>query len=231
MAVTIYLIRHAQAEGNWKRLFQGHTDAAVSELGETQIEHLSQRMRDLTFDAVYASPLARAVQTAQGVAKGVPITIEPGIMEINGGDFEGVPFGDLPTRFPDVFAQWQDEPELCSLPAGESMQIVFDRMKAAIDKIAHAHPNQTVAIVSHGCAIRCFLCYAKGWDIKNLRYVQWCDNTGISKVEYDEQWTPHLIFENDSTHLPQKHSTFATQEWWKQVPQMPEQETTKGDTL
>lgn len=222
MTTTIYLIRHAQAEGNLKRLFQGHTDAAVSEVGEKQIDCLSNRMQNVTFDAVYASPLARAVQTAQGVANGVPITTVPELMEINGGEFEGVPFGELPTRFPEVFVHWQDEPERCVLPGGESMETVFTRMKAAIDQIARKHPGQTVAIVSHGCAIRCYLCYAKGWDIEHLRYVQWCDNTAVSKVEYDEQFIPHLIFENDSEHLPQEHSTFATQDWWKQVPQKPE---------
>ena len=231
MAATIYLIRHAQAEGNWKRLFQGHTDAAVSEVGENQLQYLADRMQALSFNAVYASPLVRAVQTAQAVAKGVPITTLPELMEINGGEFEGVPFGDLPKRFPEAFLHWQDHPELCSPPGGESMEHVFVRMKQAVDSIAQKHAGQTVAVVSHGCAIRCYLCYAKGWGMEKLRYMQWCDNTAVSKIKYDDHFVPHLIYLNDSGHLPQEHSTFATQDWWKDVPHLPEEETTKGEPL
>lgn len=231
MATTLYLIRHAQAEGNWKRLFQGHTDAAVSEVGKRQLTYLARRMQDTPFDAVYASPLVRAVQTAQAVAKGVPITTMPELMEINGGEFEGVPFGELPKRFPQAYVNWQSHPELCSPPGGEKMADVFIRMKAAIDSIAQKHPGKTVAVVSHGCAIRCYLCYASGWDIEKLRYMQWCDNTAVSKVEYDEQFVPHILYKNDSGHLPTEHSTFATQDWWKGVPELPGQETTEGEPL
>ncbi|WP_101908680.1 histidine phosphatase family protein [Marasmitruncus massiliensis] len=231
METTIYLIRHAQAEGNWKRLFQGHTDAEVSDVGYQQLTSLSHRMQNIRFDAVYASPLARAVQTAQAVNQGVPIIIRPELMEINGGAFEGVPFCELPQRFPEAFGHWEEHPELCVPPEGEPMAEVYARMKSAVDGIARENAGKTLAVVSHGCAIRCYLCYASGWGIEKLRYMPWCDNTAVSKLVYDHQFLPKLIYLNDSGHLPEEQSTFATQNWWKKVPELPKEEPAKGEIV
>ena len=98
---TLYLVRHCEAEGNWRRTFQGHTDSEVSDKGRRQLEKLAQRFAPIHLDAVYSSPLKRAVATAQAIdrAAGLPIQLEPDVIEINGGRFEGVPFADLPRLF------------------------------------------------------------------------------------------------------------------------------------
>ena len=102
MTTTLYLVRHAEAEGNWRRTFQGHSNSDVSEKGYRQLEYLARRFADIPLDAVYASPLKRAYETAKAIdrAAGLPIVTDDGLMEINGGAFEGVPFAELPLRFP-----------------------------------------------------------------------------------------------------------------------------------
>ena len=90
----IYLIRHCEAEGNLKRVFQGHTDNDITELGEKQLEFLSKRFADIHLDKVYSSPLIRAVKTAKAAAKnkGLNICISRGLIELNGGIVEDKPF-------------------------------------------------------------------------------------------------------------------------------------------
>ena len=80
MTTTLYLVRHAEAEGNWKRTFQGHIDSEVSEKGWTQLDYLARRFEQVRLDAVYSSPLKRAWATAEAINRfaGLPITPERG---------------------------------------------------------------------------------------------------------------------------------------------------------
>ena len=94
----IYLIRHAQAEGNIYRFMQGHWDGDVTETGRYQIKALAEKLKDIKIDAVYSSDLKRAFLTAQAVLKYHPeirINTDKRIREINLGPWEGVPFGNL----------------------------------------------------------------------------------------------------------------------------------------
>ena len=93
----IYLIRHAQAEGNRFRIMQGHWDGGVTELGRRQIALLSDRLRDLKFDAVCSSDLYRAMLTASAVYKprSLPLYTTPALRELNIGPWEQLFFGNL----------------------------------------------------------------------------------------------------------------------------------------
>ena len=77
------------------------------------------------------------------------------------------------------------------------------------------NPGRTVCAASHGCAIRNFLCRASGWPIERLNEMDWCDNTGLSIVDFDGDLRPHIVLMNDASHLTGDTSTFATQDWWK----------------
>ena len=91
---TVYLIRHAQAEGNYFRRFHGQYDSPVTALGRRQIACLERRFADVHIDAVYASDLRRTCQTAESIylPKNLPLHREPGLREINLGEWEDVPF-------------------------------------------------------------------------------------------------------------------------------------------
>ena len=93
----IYLIRHGEAEGNLYRRFHGWYDSALTDTGRQQLEYLARRFQDLPLDAVYASDLKRAKDTAQAVAgpKGLDVIIEPGFRELGVGVYEDLPFGEL----------------------------------------------------------------------------------------------------------------------------------------
>jgi broad specificity phosphatase PhoE len=212
----IYLVRHAEAQGNILRIFQGTIDADISENGNCQLEQLKNRFKDISFDAVYSSPLKRAYQTAQAANfhLGLPITTLVGLEEIDGGHWEGENWDEIPELFPDENKAWVNEPWSFEPEGGESMRHVYDRMWNTMLQIVKENPNRTVLVASHGCAIRNFICRALRKPLEELREVEWFENTSISTVEFDDNLNAHVISLNDISHLDDETSTIAKQDWW-----------------
>lgn len=217
MKTTIIVVRHCEAEGNIKRYFQGHTDGQVSERGKMQLDLLAERMKDIHIDAIYSSPLSRAKATADAINRGrdLPVILDSRLMEINGGLLEGVKWSEFPALYPEQAEDWNLKPWLFHAPKGESMKEVYDRIYAAILDIAKENVGKTVAVASHGCAIRNLICRAKGLPIESLNDVAWCDNTSINIIEFDEELNPSVICENDRSHLEHGMSAMDTQTWWR----------------
>ncbi len=217
MVTTVYLIRHAQAEGNEKQTFQGHRDGTISEMGRRQLEQLAEYGKTLPLEAIYSSPLSRALETAKAVNKyhRLPIFVRDGLIEIDGGDWEGVSWDRFPLDFPEENDAWENKPWLFRAPNGETMAEVYDRITDAVLEIVKENPGKTIAIVSHGCAIRNFLTFAKGLPLEGIAQTGWCDNTAVSKIIFDEKFSPTLIYANNTDHLTEETKTFARQKWLK----------------
>ncbi|MCM1022698.1 MAG: bifunctional histidine phosphatase family protein/GNAT family N-acetyltransferase [Prevotella sp.] len=210
----IYLVRHAEAMGNVEEFFQGRTDCEVSPRGEKQLECVAEFFKDIPIESIYSSPLKRTVATAEAVNKyrNLPIITDEGLIEINGGVWEGKPWAELPQRYPAEYDLWKNRMEDFYIEGGEKMTEVFARMKKTVDKIAVQNDGRTIAVVSHGCALRNFLCYAMGRPISSLKDVGWSDNTAVSLVEYD-CGVPRIIFKNSNGHLPAELSTLSRSKW------------------
>lgn len=214
---TVYLVRHAEAMGNINETFQGRTDCEISEKGYRQLEYLRERFKDIPIEKVYSSPLIRTIETAKAVNyyHNHEINIIDDLVEINGGLFEGNLWKELPILYPEAYDLWSNKHHLFEIENGESMKQVYDRMKASIDKIVRSNINKTIAVISHGCAIRNYLCFANNMEFEVLDSIKWCDNTGISKLEYDNNFVPSIVFQNDASHLDTQNSTLQNQNWWK----------------
>lgn len=214
----ILLIRHAQATGNIDGVFQGHLNSGITEAGRVQLDSLAERMKDVEFDALYASPLIRAKETAKAVNKyhQLPITVLDELMEINGGDWEGVNFDAIPELYPEQSAVWENEPYNFIAPNGEAMRDVCKRMVDTIGKIAQENDGKTVCVVSHGCAIRNYITFLRYGTLDKLAYTEWCDNTAIYTIDY-ENGVGRIIGQADNSHLDKKISTFHNQSWWKNI--------------
>lgn len=214
---TIYIIRHCEAEGNINNVFQGHTDGDISSRGELQLEKLKEACKKLSFDAVYSSPLKRAYKTAQAANFyfKLPVIIENQLIEINGGDMEGTNWDQLQKKFPKEYPLWLNNQSEFIAPNGESMREIYTRITTVIMDIVKKNKGKTICFVSHGCAIRNFLCFAKGLPIEKIDSCSWCDNTGISKVCFDENFIPSVIYENDCRHINESRDTAAFQMFWR----------------
>ena len=217
MVTRVYLIRHAEAMGNINETFQGRTDENITEKGYKQLAELSKRFKEISIDKIYSSPLIRTRETAKAVNKhhGIDIIYDERLIEINGGVWEGKSWADLPTLYPVEFNLWTYEMHKFYIEDGETVVEVSERMKKAIGEIVSQNVGKNIAIVSHGCAIRTYLCFASGNTLDKLQDMGWSDNTSVSLVEYGADLTPNLVYKNNSDHLPHELSTLAFSDWHK----------------
>lgn len=213
----IYFVRHAEAEGNVKEFFQGRINCDISEKGAVQLEYLAKRFATIDYDAIYSSPLGRAIATANAVNSRLqlPIIVREGLIEINGGVWEGKLWTEIEKEYPTEHNLWKNDMKRFAIKDGESMTEVYERMKTAVTDIVRENQGKTVVVVSHGCALRNYLAYAEFDSMDRLGDVGWSDNTAVSLIEYDNNFTPKLIFKNDSSHLPPEASTLAFSRWSK----------------
>lgn len=197
----IYLIRHAESMGNVAKIFQGRTDEKLSENGVKQLEELKEFFRDIPLDAVYTSPLTRARETAGAVAaeKKLPVILNPGMIEIDGGRFEGRNWREITEAFPDEIRIWTENLGMFSAPDGESAADVYKRVVSAVNALAAENKGRTIAVVSHGFAIRCYMCYAKGFGVEGLKDIGWLTNTGYALVTLSPETGEVLGMESNQT--------------------------------
>ena len=217
MVTTMYLVRHCEARGNVDREFHGSFDSDISENGKVQLLRLAERFRDIPLDAVYSSPLKRARLTAEAINTHhrLPIVFDSRLEELHGGKWELNKWADLPTLFPESSEAWGSRPHEFEAPEGETMRRLYDRMTQALCDIAAANVGKTVAVASHGTAIRNALCWGLTGDIVRLSDIPWCDNTAVSVFEFDGENVTVTNY-NDSSHLDSETSTLEKQNWWRQ---------------
>lgn len=198
----IYLIRHTHAEGNACHMMQGFWDGGVTELGKKQVKALEARFRDLPIDAVYASDLYRARYTAAAIAgpHGLSLVTDPELRELNIGPWETRFYANLRQEDPERMRQFRYDPEHFSLPGAETFAQVGERMQRALERIARRHGGQTVAVVSHGASIRCFLWKACGLPLADVEGLPLMRNTAVTTLEW-EDGRFRLLGLNDYSHI------------------------------
>lgn len=214
METIVYLVRHAEAEGNVYRRCHGQYDSLLTPRGLLQLPHLAKRFAPVPLDAVYASDLYRARMTANAIAKpkGLAVQLRPALREIDMGEWEDKTWAELPRLHPDAFHQWQTTPWACTVPGGESVLQAGGRMYDEVKKLTRAHSGKSIAVVTHGSAIRGALCLAMGLPPENMPDIGWGDNTCVAKLAFEDD-TVSVIYWNDASHLPESLSTFAALGW------------------
>ena len=212
----IYLIRHAEAEGNIYRRAQGRYDGAVSAKGRRQIAALAERFRAEPLDALYSSDLSRTVATAGAITQyhALPLHLEPRLREIDLGPWEDQPFGDLLYREPVQMRAFNDDPAAWRVEGAETFPALTVRIRAVVTELAARHDGQTIVCVSHGMAIRSLLADIEGIPSKEIHRMPHGDNTAVSLLEAEGD-ALRVVYANDASHLTPENSTFARQSWWK----------------
>ena len=203
----IYLVRHCEAMGNHKRLFQGSTDCEISEIGAKQLEYLKERFKTIKLDAVYSSPLIRAQKTAQVIADGkdIEIIIRKNLAELDGGVVEGRPFQEAFNAIPGLADAWNNHPEDFAPDGGEAMRDAYVRIYDEVIALARMNRGKTIAAASHGGVLRCLMCRVLYYDITRLKDVPWCENTAVTLLKIDDNDKISVEFFNDYSHVPAEY--------------------------
>lgn len=205
MATTLYIIRHGETNGNIDNIFHGHTDAPLNEVGKKQAKALSEKFKNIHIDVLYSSPLTRTLETAKSVNlhHSLPIITDERLMEMNGGDMEGIPFAKIAELYPEDEEKWCNTIWDYVSPNGEGMRDVFDRVVQAINEIVSSNTGKSIAVVTHGCPIRCFLTYASGYKIEEITKIDWVRNSSVTKIVYDDNMKPKIEFFDNCEHYPE----------------------------
>ena len=137
---TLLLVRHGETDWNAEGRLQGHTDRPLNDHGRRQAKALAERLAGEGADAIYASDLSRAKETAEilGTRLGLPVVIDADLREKNWGNWEGL------TGDERIHVEFE----------GESTQDHRDRVLRAVERIAERHPGQRVVVVTHGGSLR-----------------------------------------------------------------------------
>jgi len=213
---TIYLVRHAEAEGNLYRRIHGWYDSLITDNGFRQIQALEARFRDIPVDAVWSSDLYRTMTTARAVyvPKGLPLHTDPELRELNFDSWEDLPFGQAYHLHREEMERFTHVSPLWRAPGGEDLAQAGARVEGAIRRIAEQYPGQTVAIFCHGTVIRQFMANAKGLTPDQWHTLPHSENTAVTHMTYDGR-SFRFLLEGDASHLPEEITTMGKQMWWR----------------
>ena len=208
----ILLIRHGETDWNAEKRLQGHLDIGLNAEGLRQARALGRALLHESLDAIYASDLQRAKQTAQAIAtpRGMTVQIDLALRERCYGAFEGLRHAEISERYPQEFAAWRAREMDARYPDGknvaETLREFSTRVLNAITGIALNSSHKKIVIVTHGGVLECIYREVKGigygsprdfdvlnasinrlvWNRDCLQVIQWSDVTHLVNTALDE---------------------------------------------
>jgi broad specificity phosphatase PhoE len=199
--VKIILIRHGETDWNKEQVFRGRIDVPLNQTGLAQAHAVRETLAEIAIDALYASPLARAFETARVLAedRNLDITAEEGLSDVDFGLWQGVAKEQVEKNYPDLYSTWLTDPQLVTFPRGETLLKVQKRSMAALERAMDSNRGKTIAVVSHRVVNKVILCAVLGLDLSRFWHVKQ-DTCAINRFEQRDGGY-YLTLLNDTCHL------------------------------
>lgn len=205
MTTRVYLLRHGATAANREvpyRLQGRGSDRPLDEIGRLQASAAARALEQAPIVAVYSSPLARALQTAEPLAHSRGLIVQSVAAWIEGdcGRWEGLTWDEAAALDPETFHRFMDDPGTTPYPDGESFLDVQDRVTPALARLAAEHRGESIAVVGHNIANRAYLAGPLGLAIAKARGIR-LSNGGISVVEFGPDGRSTVLTLNAALHL------------------------------
>lgn len=200
--LTIYLVRHAQTEWNEQGIVQGWKDSPLTQDGIVKAEMLGERLKEMSLDAVYASPSERAVKTAK-IVSGFPaaaIKKEKRLMELNYGSWDGRPAEAIQKEEEAKVTTFFKEPHLFEAPGGDTFSALQQRAASAWESMINTHQEGRILLVSHSGTLKCLLAYLKEEPLKHFWNAPPLANCSLTHIEINDGRT-YVKKEGDTSHF------------------------------
>ena len=196
-----YLIRHARTAWNATGRVQGHADPPLDATGRAQAERLAIKLASTPFAAAYTSDLSRSMDTARAILRGRPTSLEtvPELREIAYGQWEGLAYRELQTRYPKEYALYTQGSMEFAAPGGESILDLIQRVRKLQERLVSVHPADDVLVVGHSGSLLSFLVGLLGLPPEAVWQFH-ADRASISIVTLHSQRAV-LDLWNDTSHL------------------------------
>ena len=201
MIEQLILVRHGETEENAAGIAQGWHHGTLSDLGKQQVLRLAERVARMKPNALFSSPLGRALATAQAIADatGLEIRTLDTLREVCLGSWEGRSYLEIRRDDAENYRRWRDDPD-SACPGGESHNDVLHRMEQAFETIASSADGQAMraVVVTHGAAIRLGATALLGAPVTLARHLAQ-DNAAINI--FDRRSDRYVLrLWNDTTH-------------------------------
>lgn len=196
----IYLVRHGQTDWNKTERFRGQADIGLNYQGIRQAHNLAEYLSGREIAAVYSSPLKRALKTAEIIAvpHGLVVQVEPGFLDVDYGEWQGLTLEQISRKFPTLYQQWLEDPRKVDFPRGDSIPSVGQRVLAAFRRLAEKHGQETIAIIAHQAINKILL-----FELFKLKPRLWeipQDIAAVNIITYDGNEFRLQVL-NDTAHL------------------------------
>lgn len=203
MTTRIVLIRHGDTAASHDNRFTGANDVPLSTEGRVHASELATRLSRYPVDAVYASSLRRAQETAGYIAQvhGLSVTPVDGLREMDHGAWNGMTRDEIIQKFgqPQV-DQYDADPYHFVPEGGESGEMVLRRSVPALQAIVRAHPGQVVVVVAHKTTNRLLICNFLGINPQLYRDKLAQRPACINILGFSDENTAELLLLNDIGH-------------------------------
>ncbi len=183
----IILARHGETEWNVGEIFRGRIDIGLNETGIKQSELLAEYLSHLQLEAIYSSPLKRALKTAEMIADyhKLGVEIAPGLIDFNYGKWQGLPHQEVKDKYKELYAKWINNPDQVKIPAGESLNDIRERVLDVVNNVVAGYKG-TVVLVSHRVVNKVLICALLGLDNSHFWNIRQ-DTCGITTFTYEKE--------------------------------------------
>jgi len=196
----LILVRHGETEWNVGEIFRGRIDIELNEIGIKQAELLADYLSDVKIEVIYSSPLKRALKTAEAITSPHKLKVEiaPGLIDLNFGQWHGLPLQEVKNKYEGLYTQWIDSPDQVTIPGGESLNDVSKRAIGVVNEVIAKYEG-TVILVSHRVVNKVLICALLGLDNSHFWNIRQ-DTCGITIFSY-ENGRFMLIEHNNTSYL------------------------------
>ena len=181
----ILMVRHGQSEANNLDIFAGNYDIELTELGHKQAQCTAKFIAEnYKVDAVYASDLKRAFNTAKYIARefGLAVVPEKNFREISAGEWEEVKFEDIIKFYGEDYRVWQTDIGNSRCTGGESVKELAKRVCDTLKKVAEENEGKTIVIGTHATPVRVAQCVFGGHTFDEMKNIPWSSNASVTEI-------------------------------------------------
>jgi len=204
MTLRLFLLRHGQTALSRANMFcGGRLDPPLTADGERMAAAFAECYARTPWQAIYASPLQRALHTAAPLARvtGLTVHTREGLTEIDYGQWDGKSVAEVDREHHDEYERWVADPAWNPPTGGETAVALAQRVTHVFEGVRAAHPDGNVLVVSHKATIRVALCALLGVDVGRFRYRFGCPVGSVSIIEFGGHG-PLADTVADRSHLP-----------------------------
>jgi broad specificity phosphatase PhoE len=200
--MRLLLIRHGETSWNKEEIFRGQLEVPLNETGIDQAKHIAKLLQKAPIDAVYSSPLGRALETARLIAEphGLAVITAPGLTDLDYGAWQGLSHQEVKERYPELYQVWLTAPYKLRFEHGESLDDVRNRALDTVNRLSVQHRDHNVVAVSHRVVIKLLVCAILGLGASGFWAIRQ-DTCAVNTIEHDEQHGFMIYGLNDTCHI------------------------------